>query len=78
MLSQDFLFYSLGVGFLILVGFLSYAVYSLAQSLKALTQILQDVENISNYIDKLENQIKLGILNLLHIFLKKGGEKNGK
>lgn len=78
MASQDFLFYSLGLGFLILVGFLSYAAYSLAQSLKTLTLILKNAEDISNDINKLEKGIKFRLLNLLHIFSKKGGEKNGK
>ena len=78
MASQDFLFYSLGFGFLILVGFLSYAAFRLAESFRTLTQILQTVEDVSNYIDKLASVIKVGILNLSQIFLKKGGEKNGK
>ena len=75
MASQDFLFYSLGLGFLILVGFLSYAAYCLAKSLKTLSLILQDAEDISNDINKLEKGIKSRLLNLLRIFLKKGGEK---
>jgi gas vesicle protein len=76
MTSQDFLFYSVGLGFLILVGFLSYTSFCLAKSLKTLTLILQDAEDISNDIDKLEHGIKSGLLNLLGIFSKKeGGEK---
>lgn len=76
MVSQDFLFYSLGLGFLVLVGFLSYAAYSLAQSLKTLTLVLKNAEDISNDIGELKNGIKFGLLNLLHIFFKKkGGEK---
>lgn len=75
MVSQDFLFYSLAFGFLILVGLLSYAAYSLAQSLKTLTRILKNAENISDDIGKLEKGIKFRLLNLLHIFIKKGGEK---
>lgn len=76
MASQDFLFYALGFGFLILVGFLSYASFCLAKSLKTLTLILQNAEDISNDLDKLEHGIKFGLLNLLHIFSKKeGGEK---
>lgn len=73
--SQDFLFYSVGIGFLILVGFVSFASYRLAQSLKKITQILQNAENlsedISDDLEKLKSGVKLGVLNLLQIFLKK-------
>lgn len=73
--SQDFLFYSVGIGFLILVGFVSLAAYRLAQSFKKITLILQNAENlsedISNDLEKLKSGVKLGILNLLQIFLKK-------
>lgn len=78
MVSQDFLFYSLGVGFLILVGFLSYAVYCLAKSLKTLTLIFQNAENISNEIGKLGTGIRFGLQSLLNIFLKKRSEKKGE
>lgn len=82
MTSQDFFFYSVGLSFLILVGFVSYVAYRLAESFKTLTQILQNVDgisaDISNDIDKLVDGIKSGFLNLLRIFLRKGGEKNGK
>lgn len=75
MVSQDFLFYSLGIGFLILVVFFSYVAYHLAKCLKTLAVILHNVADISNDIDKIENAIKFGMLSLSHLFLKKGGEK---
>ena len=78
MVSQDFLYYSLGVGFLILVGFLSYTAYQLAQSLKTLNLILQNAEDITNDVDMLKNGVKFGFLNILSMFLKKGGKKDGK
>ncbi len=78
MLSQDFLFYSLGIGFLVLVGFLSYAAYQLAQSLRTLNLILQNAEDITSDVDMIKNGVKFGFLNILSMFLKKGGEKNGK
>ncbi|MDO8638646.1 MAG: hypothetical protein Q7R43_03655 [Candidatus Daviesbacteria bacterium] len=75
MTSQDFFLYSVGLGFLILVGFVSLSAYRLAESLKKITQILQNVEgiseDISNDIDNLVDRIKSGVLNLLHIFIKK-------
>jgi hypothetical protein len=76
--SYDFFFYSLGIGFLVLVGFLSYAALNLSQTLKELTSILVKVDDIAKDADDLKNNIKLGILNLMSMFLKKGGDKNGK
>ena len=78
MTPQDFLFYSLGIGFLILIGFLSYAAFSLSQTLKNLTSILVKIDDIAKDADDLKNKIKLGILNLMSMFLKKGGVKNDK
>lgn len=76
--TQDLLVYTFGIGFLVLMGFLSYAAYWLAQSLKRLTSILQNAENVTNDVSMFKNWIKLGLLNLLSMFLKRGGEKNVK
>lgn len=76
--SQDFLFYSLGLGFLILVGFLSYSSYNLSKSLKQLTSILTKVDGIATDVESLKDIIKNGILYLVSMFSKKGGDKNGK
>lgn len=78
MTSQDFLFYSVGVGFLILVGFLSYAAFNLSQTLKKSTSILEKVDDITKDVDDLKNVIKHGIKYLMNLFTKKGGDKNGK
>lgn len=80
MASSDFLFYSLGIGFLLLVGFLSYAALSLSQTLKKLTSILVKVDDIAKDADDLKNTIKLEILNLMSTLLEKvkGGDKNGR
>ena len=75
MASSDFLYYSLGIGFLILVGFVSYAAFSISKTLNKLTSILIKVDDIANDTDDLKNYIKGGILGLLSMFLKKGGVK---
>ncbi len=77
MSSQDFLYCSLGIGFLILVGFLSYAAFSLSKTLKELTSILEKVDDITKDVDELKNIIKNGIQYLMNMFLKKGGDKHG-
>jgi hypothetical protein len=81
--SLDFLYYSIGIGFLILVGFLSYAALSLSQSLKNLTSILAKVDDVAKDAEELKNYIKQGILYLKNLFvnkkmiIKKGGDKDG-
>lgn len=76
MVSLNFLYYSLGVGFLVLVGFLSYAAYNLSQTLKESTSILKKVDNIAKDAEELKNFIKNGIIYLKDMIFKKGGEKN--
>lgn len=71
MTSQDFLYYSLGSGFLILVGFASYAFYNLSLTLKESTSILTKVDDITKDVESLKNVIKNGILYLTSIFQKK-------
>lgn len=78
MASQDFLNYSLGIGFLILVGFASYSFYNLSQTLKESTSILTKIDDITKDVESLKDVIKNGILYLISMFSKKGGDKNGK
>lgn len=75
MFSLNFLYYSLAIGFLILVGFISYAAFSLSQTLNKLTSILIKVDDIAKDADDLKNTIKGGILGLISMFMNKGGEK---
>jgi hypothetical protein len=78
MISQNFLYYSLAIGFLILVGFLSYAAFNLSKTLKETTSILTKVDDVAKDVDELKNGIKSGILTLINMFIKKGGDKNVK
>lgn len=78
MISSDFLNYSLGIGFLILVGFVSYAFYNLSQTLKTSTSILTKVDDITKDVESLKDVIKNGILYLMNIFKKKEVKGNGK
>lgn len=72
-----------------LVGFLSYAAFSLSKSLNKLTSVLEKVDDVVKDADDLKNFIKQGILYLMNIFVKKrpsarkasgleGGDKDGK
>lgn len=78
MISQNFLYYSLAIGFLILVGFLSYAAFNLSKTLKETTSILTKVDDVAKDVDELKNGIKSGILTLISMFIKKGGDKDVK
>jgi hypothetical protein len=78
MISQNFLYYSLAIGFLILVGFLSYAAFNLSKTLKETTSILTKVDDVAKDVDDLKNGIKSGILTLISMFIKKGGDNNVK
>lgn len=76
--SLNFLYYSLGIGFLVLVIFISYAFYNLSNILKKLTSILIKVDDITKDVNDLKNLVKNGILYLLSMFNKKEVNKNGK
>lgn len=89
MTSMDFLNYSLGLGFLILIGFASYALYNLSLTLKESTSILTKVDEITKDVNDVKNLIKHGISYLMSMFSnkdnrssktisKKGGDINGK
>lgn len=89
MFSLNFLYYSLAIGFLVLVGFLSYAAFTLSQTLKESTSILEKVNDMARDAEELKNFIKSGILYLKEMFTKKGhrpeagsgpegGDKDGK
>ncbi len=69
--SVNFLHYSIGTGFLVLVGFISYAFYNLSKSLKETTSILTKVDDITKDVESLKDIIKSGILYLVSMFTKK-------
>lgn len=69
--SINFLHYSLGIGFLLLTGFMSYAFYNLASSFKETTSILKKVDDITKDVESLKDIIKNGILYLLSMFSNK-------
>jgi uncharacterized membrane-anchored protein YhcB (DUF1043 family) len=68
---MDFLYWALGIGFLVLVGFMAYVLYFLAQTLKSVKQVVDNAEDITQDVAKLKNSLKLGIFSLLSKVLKK-------
>lgn len=57
----DVLYFSLSIGFLILVGFVSYAMYRLSLTLDSLKVVLDDVEDITHDVQQMKNSVKGGI-----------------
>lgn len=74
MTSLDVLYYALAIGFLVLVGFISYAMYHLGQTLKLVSHITEDVEDITHDIHMTKEKVKLrvidGLLGILRMFRK--------
>lgn len=64
MTPQDFLNYSLGIGFLVLVGSISWVCYHVVQTLKEIQQILEDTEDVTHDITLLKNTLKMGATRL--------------
>ena len=75
MSSQEFLYYSLAIGFIVLVGFTSYAMFYLTNALKTLRILLDDIDDTTWDFNLIKNKIKLGALTAigaaLAAFLKK-------
>lgn len=73
--SQEFLYYSLAIGFIVLVAFTSYAMYRLAEALKSIKYLVDNIEDTAKDINLIKNKIKLGALTtlgaLIGAFLKK-------
>ena len=69
------MYYSLAIGFIILTGFISYAMYHLAEALKSLRVLLDNIEDTAKDFNVIKNKIKLGALTAigaaLAAFLKK-------
>ena len=78
MVSNDFLNYSVGLGFLILVGFASHSFYNLSRAIKESTSILTKVDDITKDVNDLKNLIKHGISYLMSVFTQKEVKGNGK
>jgi hypothetical protein len=75
MSSLDALYYALAVGFLIFVGFISFALYRLGIALETLNRVLREVEDIARDIGSVKNFLKVGLLGIINRLL--GGPRRG-
>lgn len=71
MLSIDVLWYSLSLGFLVLVGFFSFALYQLGKVFTSVGKITRDVEDIVHDIEITKERLKLGVIDSVLAILKK-------
>ncbi len=69
MSSLDFLYYALGGGFLVLVGFLSYVLVHVVETLRSVKRMLDNVEDITNDVREVKNSMKSGAFHLGKLFL---------
>ncbi len=76
--SVDVLYYSLSVGFLVLVGFMCYVLWELNKDLKILRLVLNNVHDISLDASLLKNNLKLSFFKLIQTFLQRGITHNDK
>lgn len=67
----DFLYYSLGIGFIILVISVSFVAYQLARMLNALKTLISGTKDIAEKIRAIKNIFKSVLLNIGRLFLKK-------
>lgn len=75
----DILYYSLSIGFLVFVGFVSYAAYNLARTLQLVRKQLENVENLTEKIHIITNNMSTTINSMFKVikfFTENRGDKN--
>jgi hypothetical protein len=72
MSALDFLYISLAVGFLTLVGFLCYLITKVVETLKKVEVMLENIENTTDNVVHFKDKIKSSTLRVISKFLKGG------
>ncbi len=75
MSSLDTLYYALAFGFLVFVGFTSFALFRLGMALETLNRVLKDIEDVTRDIDSAKNFLKVGLWGVINRLL--GGPRRG-
>lgn len=74
-MQQEFLYYILTLGFIVLVFFISFAAWETARTLKSLKKLIDEVEDTTRDVNLIKDKIKFGALTgiatLLGMFVKK-------
>lgn len=74
MSSLDFLYISLGVGFLTLVGFLCYLIMKVVQTIEKAQEVIENFENTADGVLNFKDKLKSSTLRVVSKFLKGGSE----
>lgn len=76
----DIFYLSLSIGFIVLVGTVSYAAFQLVQTLRSIKILVEDIDDTAKDVRIAKEATKLNIFRIvsmvLGLFFKKGGEKN--
>ncbi len=75
MTALDFLYIILGIGFIVLVTFLSIAAYNLIVTLHKLNIIIDNVSDITSDVDSIKNTLKSGFMTILTFILNNLNKK---
>lgn len=76
MKSIDILYYSLSIGFLVLVASVAYASFRFAQAIGSMKKVLDDVEDTTRDIRYAKNRVLSGIKYFVRMLFHTGGEKD--
>jgi hypothetical protein len=66
MSSLDFLYYTLGVGFIGLVIALVYLIFHLVETIKVARFMMEDAEDFTSDLVRIKDHFKVGILGLFN------------
>lgn len=81
MAADDFFYYAIGGGFLVLVGAITYAVIEVGRTVRAARAVVEDVAETTADLTMLREGIKKGLVKVGEKLLDKwakGGEESGK
>jgi hypothetical protein len=68
--SLDTLYYSLSLGFLILIGGMTYMIYHLTETIKSTKRVVDDTKSLTHDLADIKDGFKVGILGLITAFSK--------
>lgn len=63
----EFLYLALGIGFLVLVGFLSHTLFQVSKTIKEIRPVLEDIRDIADDVRSAKDGIKFGFESLAQI-----------
>lgn len=71
----EILYYTLTIGFVVLVIFISYAFYEFSKTLRSARDLIENVDDITRDVSNVKNTFKSGILGVaamvLNTFLRR-------